>query len=327
MGNQKYGYPPPRGNPAVSNSYFKANVPFDYAIHKIRLTSRLDGFTVSDVENALDGAQHAVYNRAGCTYVLDDSPSAPGAAIDKMELLRDNVLAPRGLQTFYDGTAAYQRQAPGPAIGYVTHGTNGGAPSDYLTRSPDGIAFPIAQGGVFCSYESYNAYTFDPGVAVPCNQGTLAQWIALGGSAAVGNVYEPYVSSLNVTNEDRMFEMLLNGYTWAEAAWNATFQLSYVNTVVGDPLMTFRPWFKGDCNNDGVINMVDLGILACQYDQTGQGLMGDLNGNGVVDVVDLSIISVLWNIGTEDGAYMPQVPEPATLSLLSVGLLLMRLRA
>ena len=322
MGNQKYNQAPPRGNPAVSNPYFKAKAPFDYNTYKIRLTSRLDGFDVSDVEKAIDGAQHAVYNRPGYTYVLDDSPTAPAAGVDKMESLRDTVLAPRGLSTFYDGTSAYQRQAPGAAIGYVTHGTNGGAPSDYLSRSADGIAFPIAPGAVFCSYESYNAYTFDRATAVPCNQGTLAQWIALGGSAAVGNVYEPNVSSLNVTNEDRMFDMLLNGSTWAEAAWNATYQLSYVNTVVGDPLMTFRPWLKGDCNNDGGVDVLDLGIVASEYDQTGQGLAGDLNGDGIVDVTDLAILSTAW-FGNESGSLSP-VPEPAALSLLALSLPLLR---
>jgi hypothetical protein len=37
-----------------------------------------------------------------------------------------------------------------------------------------------------------------------------------------------------------MFKMLLSGYTWAEAAWSSMQQLSYVNTVVGDPLMTWK---------------------------------------------------------------------------------------
>lgn len=325
MGNQKYNQAAPYGNPAVSNPYYKAQAPFSYNTYKMRLTSRLDGFDVGDVENAIDSAQRAVYNRPGYSYVLDDSPTAAGAAADKMVPLRDNVLAPRGLQTLYDGASAYQSAAPGSAIGYVTHGTNGGAPSDYLTRSADGITFPIAPGGVFCSYESYNAYTFDRATAVPCNQGTLAQWIALGGSAAVGNVQEPYASSLNVTNEDRLFDMLLKGYTWAEAAWNATFQLSYVNTVVGDPLMTFRPWIVGDCDNSGVVDVVDLGILAREYDQTGQGLQGDLDANGVVNVVDLGILAKSGN-DRSVGGVDPAIPEPATLSLLALGLPLLRRR-
>ena len=57
--------------------------------------------------------------------------------------------------------------------------------------------------------------------------------------AAVGNVAEPGASPSNVSNEDHLFQMLLSGYTWAEAAWSSLTQVSYVDTVIGDPLMTW----------------------------------------------------------------------------------------
>ena len=204
--------------------------------------------------------------------------------------------------------------APGPVLGYVTHGTNAGAPWDYILNS---LKFTPAPGAAFVSYESYNAYTFISGVSSPCNQGLVAQWIQKGGTAATGNVWEPESSAQTVTREDRLFQMLLNGYSWVEAAWNATAQLSYVNTVVGDPLMTYRPWLTGDCNDDGSVDVADYQIVMGGYGET--DLRADLNGDGRVDLADY----VIWiqNYGQRTPPDSAAVPEPATLSLLALGAL------
>ncbi|MCY2928494.1 MAG: hypothetical protein NTV86_03195, partial [Planctomycetota bacterium] len=90
----------------------------------------------------------------------------------------------------------------------------------------------------FQSYESFNAYSFIQGnnrVGAAGAQALVAEWIAKGGSAALGAVEEPKAGT--TAEEDQVVRMMLDGYTWAEAAWSATWQLSYVNTVVGDPLM------------------------------------------------------------------------------------------
>jgi hypothetical protein len=73
----------------------------------------------------------------------------------------------------------------------------------------------------------------------------------------------------------------------------------------------------GDANHDGVVNVGDLGILAGNYgtltDATWE--MGDFNGDGAVNVGDLGILA--GNYGTTAAA---AVPEPATLSLLGMGI-------
>ena len=96
-----------------------------------------------------------------------------------------------------------------------------------------------------------------------------------------------------------MFLALLNGKTWAEAAWSATRQLSYVNTVVGDPLMVWHTLLAGDVTMDGVVDMADLTAIGAHWGSTvpsgGYGwYSGDLNGDGIVNVLDLAIMGDTW---------------------------------
>lgn len=74
----------------------------------------------------------------------------------------------------------------------------------------------------------------------------------------------------------------------------------------------------GDANNDGMVDVGDLGILAGNYGmQSGATwAQGDFNNDGAVDVGDLGILA--GNYGT--GSVTPAaVPEPLTLSILGLG--------
>ena len=331
MGNQAYW-----SNPLALNPYYDADRSFDHETDGTRLTSRLDGFTVADVTAAINRAQKAVLNRPGYTFLIDDDPDARGAPADKMENLVNNVLLPAGVPYTYDQTDTFVRDATGPVLGYVSHGIYGGAPGDYLANPTTGVTISPAAGAVFHSYESYNAYTFSQGSIgqMPARQGLVAEWLALGGAAGVGHVQEPGVSSFNITNEDRMFQMLLDGYTWAEAAWNATQQLSFVNTVVGDPLMCFEQWVGGDSDLDGDVDLFDVSAVKAAYGKhvgdPGYNLMADMNANGVVDFWDLSFVKSHY---TGSGPRAPSditLPEPsclAALALAGLGYLARRTRS
>jgi uncharacterized protein (TIGR03790 family) len=323
MGNQKYWADPPSGNPLAQNPYYYyADRPFDYDTEGIRLTSRLDGFTVADVTGAINRAQRAVIGRPGYTFLVDDDPSAPGAPADRMETLVSNVLIPRSIPRIYDSTTAFIRDANGPVLGYVSHGVHGGAPGDYILNPTTGLRITPASGGIFHTYESYNAYTFDQNSIgqMPARQGLVAEWLHLGGAAGVGCVQEPGVSTYNITNEERMFQMLLDGYTWAEAAWRATYQLSSVNTIVGDPLMRLRPWVPGDSDLDGDVDLFDISAIKSAYGtragNPGYNLMADMNANGVVDFWDLSFVKSNYTGSLPHLSGMMAIPEPSCLSLL-----------
>jgi uncharacterized protein (TIGR03790 family) len=281
------------------NPYYKTGGEFDRASYEgIRLTSRLDGYTVADVTGAIDRAQQAVLAPAGQDglIVIDDDPNAAATVSDRMGYLAtelDTFAQPYVL----DNTDAAVLAAAGPVIGYVSHGVNdgaGGLASGYIDGQLD---FDLAAGAVFQSYESFNAYSFTEG-GNRLGQELLADWLAAGGTAGVGHVEEPTTGGQNIANEDVFWQMLLEGYTWAEAAWSSIYQLSYVNTVVGDPLMTFSYAVAGDLNGDGVVDAADIDFLA--------GHLGDpaydLNGDGNSDSDDITYL-VTDILGTALGDY------------------------
>lgn len=239
MGDQSFAI----GSHFSANPYYLSNSAFSFNSFGTRLTSRLDGYTVSDVLASIDRAQDAFVGPNNSPsgpffFVIDDDPTKFYAPT--MGYLYNNVLTPNGLPVVYDNTSAFVSTAPGPVIGYTGHGVHqASTPAEYVLN---GLNFDLANGAVFSSWESYNAYSFDPASTVHGNQGQVGEWLAIGGTAGVGHVEEPGASMSSITNEDKMYRMLLNGYTFAEAAWSATRQVSFVNTVIGDPLMTWKPW-------------------------------------------------------------------------------------
>ncbi len=59
-----------------------------------------------------------------------------------------------------------------------------------------------------------------------------------GAAATVGNVYEPYLTL--TSHLDVLTARLLDGYTFAEAAYSSLVALSWMNVSLGDPL--YRPY-------------------------------------------------------------------------------------
>jgi len=342
MGDQTWYWP----DHPTDNPYFNRQSAFDRdAFDGMRLTARLDGFTAEDVKASIDRAQNAF--RGGPNwFVVDDDTNAAGAGADKMEALVSNVLEPLQVQHTSNDTDTFVTSAPGPVVGYVSHGVHGGgktAPDGYLIEQDHSAAlqFKPADGAVFHTWESYNAYSFTEG-GNRGGQALVAEWIQRGGTVGTGHVEEPGASPFNVTNEDAMFEMLLDGYTWAEAAWSATPQLSYVNTIVGDPLMVLRELLPGDANKDGFVGLADLSSLGANWGATGEPgdemwSRGDFNGDGLVGLSDLSTLGARWGDFTQDynganvslgefdhdsalAAVTAPVPEPSTTVLAAAGL-------
>jgi uncharacterized protein (TIGR03790 family) len=295
--------------PASKNPFYRqtANqiVPFNYndpACGGIRLTSRLDGYSVANIKSMIDRATHAVVLPQTSQIVIDDDPVPP---CDRMVQLKDNVLTPCKMSFVYDNTAAPITVAPGPVIGYVSHGVHSrGLTPLYLT---DQLKFQLAPGAVFETHESFNAYSFQQGGST-MGQGQIAQWLAAGGTVGVGNVQEPGAGLNYEANEDQMFKMLLDGKTWAEAAWSSIRQLSYVNTVIGDPLMTW----KSEVNM--AVNQTDLSISDQNF--------SDLNSDGKVDSADLTLLQAYgmdssnWPTSFGQPIFIPE-PSSGILFLMS----------
>ena len=80
------------------------------------------------------------------------------------------------------------------------------------------------------------------------------------------------------------------------------------------------PPHGGDANNDTVVDVGDLGILAFNWNQTPRTWRhGDFNGDCIVDVGDLGVLAFNWGWVGTPASQGGSVPEPAGLVLLVLG--------
>lgn len=330
MGDQGHFLSPPTfaypDDHQAKNPYHGSTAAFDRsnpANEGIYLTSRLDGFSVNDVKASIKRAQNAYIKPAYQYVVVDDDPNAAGTYADRMDQLVNQVLKPAGQKHLYDQTTTKLTTAPGPVIGYVSHGSQ--AQDPYFM---DRLNFNLASGAVFHTWESFNAYSFIEGNN-RYGQGLIGEWLAMGGTAALGHVQEPKATHSSVSDETILFDRLLRGFTFAEAAWAATEQLSFVNTVVGDPLMTYKRWIVGDANYDGLVNITDLNRVLSNWSKNvspTSALQGDINGDGFVGFQDLTLVLNNWTLAATATNSANSLPEPgaAVLCLPIIGVLLKR---
>jgi uncharacterized protein (TIGR03790 family) len=351
MGDQSYNFPEIAGGHFASNAYYQSNASFSVGNftgqHVMRLTARLDGFSVADVQSAIDRAQNAYVgpnNTPGGPFhfIVDSDPSLTYSHPTMTGA--NNLLNAKGLPHVYDNTAAFVADAGGSILGYTSNGVwQLSTPDDYIYA----LTGSLANGAVFNSWESFNAQSFQPGAnyfGSTGKQALIGEWLNRGGTAAVGHVAEPGASPNGVINEDQLFNMLLEGKTFVEAAWSAARQLSFVNTVVGDPLMVWKQLLAGDANMDGVVDVGDLNAMGANWGKSvpagGYGwTKGDLNGDGLVDFADLALVDASWGQASYwadipanlEGPFnspfaaalfesVHQNPEPSTFVLLSAGL-------
>jgi lysophospholipase L1-like esterase len=77
---------------------------------------------------------------------------------------------------------------------------------------------------------------------------------------------------------------------------------------------------NGDANGDGVVNVLDLGILSKYYGLVDRayGFPGDFSGDGRINVIDLGVLAANYSVDKTDIQELT-VPDPATLSLLALG--------
>ncbi|MBN2292352.1 MAG: hypothetical protein JXM70_08005 [Pirellulales bacterium] len=129
---------------------------------------------------------------------------------------------------------------------------------------------------------------------------------------SITNVQDPLVlsgvSAIEVKYIDNMFDGT-SGMVGEPGNYTAYKQFAVIGT----------PRLLGDANDDGNVDVADLGILAAHYG-IGSGLgwdNGDFNADGVVDVADLGVLAT--NYGTVQSAQ--SVPEPSAFAGL-IGLCL-----
>jgi len=176
-------------------------------------------------------------------------------------------------------------------VALATYGSHddAGSSSDYLVAGGPGGGplFCMTYGAVFTAIESFNAVTFFSDV--PGGQGKITDFLAIGGSGAIGHAFEP-ISDAIVDNEFLMYNLLADedgdgrgDLTFAEAAFTALPYLSWSEVVLGDPLMRI---------------MYSVGGVACA-----KPLTGDVDLDGVVTNYDLYLITRVTGSSFGDGIY------------------------
>ena len=100
-----------------------------------------------------------------------------------------------------------------------------------------------------------------------------------------------------------------DGTTLASGSWDGTSILwdmsPYITPITPPESLT------GDVNQDGVVNILDLVLVASNLGQTGQNA-GDVNGDGVVNILDLvKVAGALGNAAAAPSLY-PQALEMFT---------------
>jgi len=208
------------------------------------LVTRLDGYTVADIKGMIDRAGDPA--KSGNRYfIFDSKPNS----YDSMKMAQLNLAAlDPGINVVLDQTTGWITQNPaGPVMAYIGHGVHSGLPDGYIQSQLD---FQYANGALFSTYESFNGWGFvSPDQSA---HGQVAEFIKMGGTGGIGNVYEPYVSA--IPDEDIMLPAYIIGYPLADAVYQSLRYIDWQTVVVGDPLCMIAPDYDGDMIPDAYDN-------------------------------------------------------------------------
>lgn len=175
-------------------------------------------------------------------------------------------------------------------VGLLTYGRNGGdgrSQNYLLINGPSaGPLFTCVPGAVFASIESYNAVTMFTDSTILTGQGRIAQFIAMGGSGAIGHAFEPESSAI-IQGEYLLSNLLrdddgngVGDMTFAEAAFASIPYVSWAEVVVGDPLMRLR------VGPGGFVVPGNPATISSEYPWAG---LGEGGPSGEAEAVDGSV--------------------------------------
>ncbi len=83
----------------------------------------------------------------------------------------------------------------------------------------------------------------------------------------------------------------------------------------------------GDADGNGVVDVADLGVVGANFGSTNATLEdGDFTGDGSVDVADLGVVGANWTAAQAAGNGSALVPEPTTLLLVVMSVLVVGCR-
>jgi len=220
---------------ALRNPYFGQDMRFQMfqGTPGLLLVGRLDAPDADTVKRMIDDALSAEQNGLRGRAVIDLAQKTGAYQEGEDWLVRSTLLfREKGVPVYVDkAETVLPDHWPLPDTAFYF--------GWYTTNASGAIASPsfrFQTGAVACHLHSFS------GAALrSADRHWVGPLLKQGAAAALGNVFEPYLSL--TVHFDVLNKRLLEGYTLAEAAWNATPVLSWMNIVCGDPL--YRPYAKG----------------------------------------------------------------------------------
>jgi len=215
----------------IVSPYYGKREDFTRAKFGLYLVTRLDGYTVVDVKAMIDRAETIpVTVPANGTFVLDQDPtwSATVPYLNSNMTKAAAALSDRSLSVVTDSTTLYLTQQTN-VLGYVSWGSNDRNAASYTTNAIPQNTY--VNGAIAETYVSTSGRTFTSPVVY--GQSVIADLIAEGVTAVKGYTYEPYSSAM--ADVSILFPMYADGYTVAESYYAASYYLSWMDVVVGDP--------------------------------------------------------------------------------------------
>lgn len=204
---------------------------FSRAKYGIYLVTRLDGYTVPEVEKIIDEANTPIPFSSSTKFVFDEGPLKYGLNGEMTTIA--NALQGCGFNVVLDATSSYLTNQQ-DVVGYVSFGSNDPtAASTTINADPHNIWHAGAIAETFVS-GSARTFTWPP----QYGQSLIADLIAEGVTGAEGYTYEPYTSAM--PNLTTLFTAYTSGYNLAESFYADSPYLSWMGVVIGDPKTTIE---------------------------------------------------------------------------------------
>jgi len=225
----------------VANPFFRQrDTPFRHPLFPMYLVTRLDGYTMNDMKGLVD---RALLARNTGNFVIDlkawDSTQGN-------EWLRNTAFLLPKDRVITDETPKVLAEIDN-VIGYASWGFND------PDRKKRFLHFRWLPGAIATEFVSFDGRTFRPPPAnwelgswgdqktwyANAPQTLTADYIHEGASGASGQVAEPYLSYC--PRPDFILPAYYSGRTLAESFYMGIPGLSWMNVVIGDPLMKLKP--------------------------------------------------------------------------------------
>ncbi len=224
----------------VPNPFFRQrDTPFQHRAFPIYLVTRLAGYGLPEIEAMIDRGLQARNRGRAVIDLVDESDRAGN------DWLRTAALLLPGDRCVIDETTRVLSGVR-DVIAYAAWGSNDKSRRERFLR------MQWLPGAIATEFVSTNARTF---ARPPANwnlgtwadqrsyyfgspQSMTADYLLEGASGATGHVDEPFLNQC--PRPEQMLPAYLSGRTFAEAAYLAIPALSWMNVVIGDPLMRLR---------------------------------------------------------------------------------------